>query len=382
VILGNARLVLADGTNPPGWLRTRDGVIDAYGPGDPPSAIDLDLESCLVAAGFVDIHVHGAAGHSFDEATGQAVDAIARHHRAHGTTTLLASLVSAPLTDLEDRVRALVPRVEDGTLAGLHLEGPFLSAARCGAHAPEHLRAPTAEALDRLLAAGRGAIRMITIAPELPGALDAIARITRAGVIAAIGHTDADYETTRAALDAGASVATHLYNGMPPIHGRAPGPVPALAYDPRATVELIADGFHLHPATLAHAANSAAGRFALVSDAIAATGVGDGDYRLGGRRVRVERGQARLIDGDSLAGSTLTLDAALRHAVESGVRLRDALQAVTATPARAVGLVDNVGTLAVGRAADLVALDDRLTVTAVLHRGELVARAVHRVEVE
>jgi N-acetylglucosamine-6-phosphate deacetylase len=372
VILANARFSTEDGATVRGWLRTRDGLIDAYGEGDPPSPMDpdLDLECSLLTPGFVDIHAHGAAGHSFDEATDDAVDAIVRHHRAHGTTTMLASLVSAPLSDLEDRIRALAPRVEDGTLAGLHLEGPFLSPARRGAHVSEHLRAPTAESVDRLLAAGRGTVRMITIAPELPGALDAIARIVRAGVVAAIGHTDADYETTRAAIDAGASVATHLYNGMPPIQGRAPGPVPALADDPRVTVELIADGFHLHPATFAHATRTAAGRFVLISDAIAATGVGDGDYRLGGQRIRVEHGQARLIDGDSLAGSTLTLDAALRNGTGQGMSLRDALQAVTTTPARAAGLAGRAGRIAVGRAADLVALDDRLSVRAVLCHGE------------
>lgn len=374
MILSNARLMAEDGATVHGWLRTRDGLIDAYGEGDPPSppVSDLDLEGSLLTPGFVDIHAHGAAGHSFDEATDEAVDAIVRHHRAHGTTTMLASLVSAPIADLEDRIRALAPRVTDGTLAGLHLEGPFLSPARRGAHLSEHLRPPTADSVDRLLEAGRGTVRMITIAPELPGALDAIARIVHAGVIAAIGHTDADYETTRAAIDAGASVATHLYNGMPPIQGRAPGPVPALANDPRVTVELIADGFHLHPATLAHATRTAAGRFVLISDAIAATGVGDGDYRLGGQRIRVEQGQARLIDGDSLAGSTLTLDAALRSVVGQGVLLRDALRAVTTTPARAVGLAGRAGTIAVGRAADLVALDDRLSVRAVLRHGELI----------
>jgi N-acetylglucosamine-6-phosphate deacetylase len=302
------------------------------------------------------------------------VEAVARHHLVHGTTTVLASLVSAPVEALERRVRALVPRVEEGLLGGIHLEGPFLSAARCGAHAPEHLRPPTPEAVERLLEAGDGSVRMITIAPELPGGIDAVARIVRAGVVAAIGHTDADYETVQAAVDAGATVATHLYNGMPPIMGRAPGPVPALLHDPRITVEMIADGFHLHPATLRLAASAAPKRFVLVSDAMAATGIGDGDYVLGSQRVRVVDGQARLIDGDSLAGSTLTLSRALRTAVAAGIAQEDAFEALTAAPARAVGLADRTGTIEVGRAADLVLLNEDLTVHAVFKGGKTLTR--------
>lgn len=380
MIIANARVVAGDRILAPGWLRVDGQYIAEFGEGTPigPTSLDpdpcLDLEDNWLVPGFVDMHAHGAVGHSFDEADAAAVEAITRHHLAHGTTSMVASLVSAPVGVLEHRVRALAPLVAGGTLAGVHLEGPFLSTGHRGAHDPRYLVPPTPAALDRLLAAAPAALRMITLAPELPGGLDAVKRIVNSGVVAAIGHTSADYETALAAIDRGASVATHLYNGMPPILGRAPGPVAALTDDERIVVELIADGFHLHEATLRRTAavTATAGRFALVTDAMSATGCGDGDYLLGEQRVRVTDGLARLVDGDSLAGSTLTLDRALRTAVRAGVDFRATLAAVTATPARALGLAEHCGTIAVGRAADLVVLDGGHTVRGVLRRGEWV----------
>jgi N-acetylglucosamine-6-phosphate deacetylase len=376
VILANARIVAGDRILDPGWLRVDGRHIAALGEGAPPEPADQDLANRWLVPGFVDMHAHGAVRHSFDEASAAAVTAITGHHLAHGTTTMVASLVSAPIDVLEHRVRALAPLVANGALAGVHLEGPFLSAGHRGAHDPHYLQPPTPAALDRLLTAAPAALRMITLAPELSGGLDAVKQIVDSGVVAAIGHTSADYETALAAIDRGASVATHLYNGMPPILGRAPGPVAALTDDERIVVELIADGFHLHPATLRRTATATAeatpGRFALVTDAMSATGCGDGDYLLGKARVRVSDGQARLVDGDSLAGSTLTLDRALRTAVRAGVAFRAALAAVTETPARALGLAQHSGTIAPGRAADLVVLDDEHTVRGVMRRGEWV----------
>lgn len=372
MILAGARIVAGGRILAPGWVRVDGPCIAEFGEGPPPGPVDQDLANRWLVPGFVDMHAHGAVGHSFDEADAAAVAAITGHHLAHGTTTMVASLVSAPIDVLEHRLRSLAPHVTSGALAGVHLEGPFLSAGHRGAHDPRHLQPPRPAALDRLLSAAPAALRMITLAPELPGGLDAVERVTGAGVVAAVGHTSADYETTRAAVDRGASVATHLYNGMPPILGRAPGPVIALADDERVVVELIADGFHLHEATLRRTAAAAVGRFSLVTDAMAATGCGDGDYLLGEQRVRVTDGRARLVDGDSLAGSTLTLDHALRTAVRAGVSFRAALAAVTETPARALGLAEHSGTIASGRAADLVVLDGEHTVRGVMHRGEWV----------
>ena len=372
MILENGRIVAGDRVLSPGWLRIDAGRIVALGAGAPPAAADRDLANHWLVPGFVDMHAHGAAGHSFDEADESAVAAVTGHHLAHGTTTMVASLVSASIDVLEHRLRALASQVESGALAGVHLEGPFLAASHRGAHDPRRLQPPTPAALDRLLTAAPGALRMVTLAPELPGAIDAIERIAGAGVVVAIGHTAADYEITCAAIERGASVGTHLYNGMPPILGRAPGPVAALTDDERVVVELIADGFHLHEATLRRTAAATPGRFALITDAMAATGCGDGDYLLGEQRVRVADGQARLIDGDSLAGSTLTLDRSLRTAVRAGIPFRAALAAVTETPARALGIAEHCGTIAIGRAADLVLLDDELAVRGVLRRGEWV----------
>ncbi|MBR7825137.1 amidohydrolase family protein [Actinospica sp. MGRD01-02] len=223
MILANARIAAGGRVLVPGWLKVEGGRISALGSGTPTGPADQDMSGHWLVPGFVDMHVHGAAGFSFDEASGTAVDAVTGHHLAHGTTTMLASLVSAPVDVLEDRLRALAPYVANGTLAGVHLEGPFLSARHCGAHDPRALRAPDRTAIAALLDAAPGSLRLMTLAPELPEAVSAIEQITAAGVVAAIGHTGADYETTLAAIAAGASVATHLYNGMPPILGRAPG---------------------------------------------------------------------------------------------------------------------------------------------------------------
>lgn len=359
------------GVDEEGWLELAGGRIAAAGAGQPPRAPDHDLAGRWVVPGFIDVHVHGGGGASFgSEDVEDARRAIA-FHRLHGTTTTLASLMTAPPDELERSLAGLADLVEAGELAGVHLEGPFLSAARCGAHDPRLLRAPAPEELSQLLAAGRGSVRMVTLAPELDGGLDAVRRVVGHGAIAAIGHTDASYELTRAAADAGATVATHLFNAMRPLHHRDPGPVPALLEDDRVTVELICDGVHLHPG-LVHSVFALAGadRVALVTDAIAAAGAGDGEYELGGRGVRVENGVARLAGTGTLAGSTLTMDAALRVAVGAGVPVADAARALSETPARLLGLGERVGALEPGMDADLVVLDDDLHVEAVMARGE------------
>ena len=373
-LLAAAHVLTADGVREPGWLECDGGVVTEVGSGAPPRRPDETFASHWLAPGFVDLHVHGGGGATFTTGDPEQARAAAAFHRAHGTTTLLASLVSAPVDALAGALDRLRPLVDEGVLAGLHLEGPFLNAARRGAHDARHLRAPAAPLLDELLAAAGGALRMVTLAPELDGGLEAVARVADAGVIAAVGHTDADYPTTRAAVGAGARVATHLGNGMRGLHHREPGPVPALLEDDRVVVELIADGVHLHP-VIVRAVTALAGpeRVALVTDAIAAAGAPDGRYELGGLDLVVAGGVARLAEGGSLAGSTLTLDAAVRTAVAAGVSVPDALRAATSTPARALGLHPRVGTLARGCAADLVVLDDDLGVERVMAGGEWVA---------
>ena len=359
---------------PGGWVLLRGGEVLALGAGEPPAATAacaaeaVDARGRLVVPGFVDLHCHGGGGAEFG-GTGAAAVAAARTaaalHRAHGTTTLVASLVSRPVDELAATLDALADLVADGVLAGVHLEGPWLSPHHRGAHDAALLREPEPADVDRLLRTGL--VRAVTLAPELPGGLAAVERVAGHGAVAAVGHTGADEAVARAAVDAGARLATHLFNAMPPVHHRRPGPVLALLEDERVVVELIADGVHLHRLTVAHAARSAGpGRTALVTDAMAAAGAPDGTYRLGGLETVVEAGVARLAGGGAIAGSTLTLDRALRFAVtDAGVPLEDALAAVTSTPARLLGRADR-GHLEAGATGGAVVLDAQLRPVRVL----------------
>ncbi|MBF8188454.1 N-acetylglucosamine-6-phosphate deacetylase [Nonomuraea sp. K274] len=367
--LADARIVTPEGVHE-GWLTIEDGRITHVGRGSAPGS-GLSLGGRHVVPGFVDIHNHGGAGGSFP--TGEqdkARDAVELHRR-HGTTTTMASLVTDSLDGLTRAASALAELCYEGLLAGIHFEGPYISRSRCGAHDPALLREPSPQEFAGLVKAGRGHVRMLTIATELPGALDTIRMAVAEGVIAALGHSDADYDQTLEGIEAGASVATHLYNAMPPLGHRAPGPVAALLDDERVTVELINDGVHVHPAMLRLAYEVAGpGRTTLVTDAISATGLGDGDYVLGPMRVRVEDGVARLVDGSTIAGSTLTMDVAFRRSVqEVGMSLPDAVQVASLTPARVLGLAGRIGSIAVGKAADLVVLSDSLEVAGVMKDG-------------
>ncbi|MPY82461.1 MAG: N-acetylglucosamine-6-phosphate deacetylase [Actinophytocola sp.] len=373
-VLSGARVVSGDEVFDHGWVRVEGDRIAEVGSGPAPTSDVTDLGGAWLVPGFVDIHVHGGGGASFcDGDPGQARRA-AEFHLAHGSTTVIASLVTAPAGSLLDSVRMLARLAETGVIAGTHLEGPYLAAARCGAHDPALLRVPDLDELAGLLDAGRGTVRQVTVAPELPGALDVIKLIADAGVVAAVGHTDATYAQARAGFDAGATLATHLYNGMRPVHHREPGVVTAALADERVAVELINDGVHLHPAIVRDAfARAGAGRVALVTDAMTAAGAGDGEYELGGRHVVVTAGVARLADGGAIAGSTLTMDVAVRRAVrEAGVSMVDAVRAAATTPAWVLRL-DRVGAIAAGQQADLVVLDDDLAVRRVMRRGRWVS---------
>jgi N-acetylglucosamine-6-phosphate deacetylase len=315
----------------------------------------------------VDVHVHGGGGASFS-GTNENVDTVLAVHRAHGTTTMVASLVTAELDALARQASTLAERVQQGELAGIHLEGPWLSPEHPGAHAPHLLRHPEQGDVLRLLRAGSGAVRMVTLAPELPGGLSVIPAVVDHGVVVAVGHTAADYRMTRQALAAGARGATHLYNAMPPLHHRSPGPVLALMEHPDVTVELVMDTVHVHPDLVAFTMSATQGSAALVSDAMAAAGAGDGDYRLGGMAVEVRGGVARLAGSDTIAGSTLTLGAAVRNAVAAGVPLRYAVRAATSIPADYLGL-GGVGRLEAGSRADLLVLEPDGKVSRVLAGG-------------
>ncbi|MFL6079180.1 MAG: N-acetylglucosamine-6-phosphate deacetylase [Ornithinibacter sp.] len=368
VLLSADRVVLPSGSAEPGWVEIDGDRVTGAGGGHPPAPAGRHLPGTLVP-GFVDAHAHGGGAAAFTSGDPAEAATVLATHRAHGTTTMVASLVTDTTERLEVSVRALAPLVRAGELAGIHLEGPWLSGDHCGAHDPALLRAPDPAEVARLVDAGEGAVRMVTLAPELDGGLDAVALLAERGVIAALGHSDATYAVAQQALDAGACVATHLFNAMRPIHHREPGPVLALVEDPRAFVELIADGIHLHPAVLRWAATTAPHRFILVTDAMGAAGAADGDYVLGPAAVEVRDGVARLASNGAIAGSTLTMDQAVRYAVQTaGLPLDAVVYAATATPARLLGLGD-VGVIEPGRRADLVHLDDDLRVVAVMRAG-------------
>src|SRR3954464_10844448 len=286
----------------PGGIEVSEGSVSALGTGRV-HGVDCELGAVTVVPGFVDTHLLGGGGASLSSAErGETATAVA-FHRRHGTTTLVASLVTAGPEDLLRQVAALADDVRTGVLDGIHLEGPWLSTQRCGAHQPSLMRDPDPAEIDRVLEAGGGTIRMVTIAPERDGATAAIRQIVDAGVVAAIGHTEASYEQTRAAIDAGATVGTHLFNAMRPINTREPGPVVALLEDPRVTVELITDGVHVDPALYRHVARSVGvDRVSLVTDSMAAAGMSDGRYWLGPVRVEVVDGVARVAGTDTIAG--------------------------------------------------------------------------------
>jgi N-acetylglucosamine-6-phosphate deacetylase len=374
VTLTGGRVVTPQGVLESGWVAVRDGRILAVGEDTPPDGPTTDVGGSWLVPGFVDIHCHGGGGEAFTNADPDRVRKAASAHRRHGTTTLLASLVSRPVPEMVEQIAKLAELCQDGLISGLHLEGPFLSAARCGAHDPAILRAPDRDSVTKLLAAGGGAVRMITLAPELEGAVDAVKLLVDNDVLAAVGHTDGTEAQIRPAIEAGASVATHLFNGMRPLHHREPGPIGALLDDERVTVELICDLVHLHPTAVRLAARHAGtGRTVLITDAIAAAGVGDGVYDVGGLEVRVVDGVPTLAGGGSLAGSTLTMDAAFRNAVTScGLSIVEASQAASTRPAALLGLSDRTGELRAGLAADLVVLDAELRPRDVMSKGEWV----------
>ncbi|MFE1247089.1 N-acetylglucosamine-6-phosphate deacetylase [Streptomyces sp. NPDC058741] len=371
VVLSGATVVLPTGAVENGRLVVDGTRITATAPAN---ARFVDVTGHYVVPGFVDLHNHGGGGASF---TSGPVDDILKGihtHRLHGTTTLVASTVTGDLDSLTRRAGLLSELAEQGEIAGIHFEGPFISPCRKGAHSAKLLRDPDPAEVRRLIDAARGRAKMLTLASELPGGLDSVRLLADHGVIAAIGHTDATYEQTVQAIDAGATVATHLFNAMPPLGHRSPGPITALLEDDRITVELINDGTHLHPAALRLAFHHAgADRVAFITDAMDAAGFGDGRYWLGPLEVEVADGVARLVADGTIAGSTLTLDRAFKRAVTvDGLCVEDAVTALSATPARLLGMDDTIGSLEPGRSADLVLLDSAFELKGVMRRGEWV----------
>lgn len=362
----------------------QDDRITAIGHRDeiqvPADARDLLARDTIVVPGFVDIHIHGAGGHDVMEATPEALSTITERVARRGTTSLLATTVSASpdetcrslagiaayISSAENRPKPHHSRAE---ILGVHLEGPFISAVRRGVHPESALEAPSIPLFDKFLAAAAGTARILTVAPELPGALELIARAVKDGLVVALGHTDATYEQAQEAIERGAKHAVHVFNAMRPFSHRDTGVIGAVLTHGDVSAEIIADGVHVDsPAVEILLASKGADRVILVSDGIAATGMPDGDYHLGSIDVRVSKGVARNAEG-RLAGSTLTLDRAVSNMVQLNVPLIDAVRMATLGPARRLGLAGKKGVIAVGADADLVFLHEDLSVAGVMTRG-------------
>jgi N-acetylglucosamine-6-phosphate deacetylase len=362
VIVSARRLVTADHDGP-GWIEIENGIVADRGVGERGDAFGT------VIPGFVDIHAHGALGHDVGSADASGIAEVVGYHAARGTTSLVASLATAPLDDLAAGIARIRPLVERGDLAGIHLEGPYLSPLRRGAHNPALLRSPDLAEIRSLVESGGDTVRMVTIAPELVGAEKSIRWLASHRVVVALGHSDADAATARAAFGWGATVVTHLFNGMRPLHHRDPGLVAAALIDERVTVELILDGHHVAPEAASVVRRAAPGRLALVSDSMSASGCGDGVYDLAGSAVRVDDGVATLVHGDSLAGSTATVSTGFAILATLGAPLAEAVELTSTTAARALGLAVP---LTVGSPADLLVVDGG-TVDAVMRRGSWLA---------
>ncbi len=329
------------------WLEIENGVIRSINNGTTPE-YDHRYEGILIP-GFVDIHCHGGGGKYFGGLTDSEIEQVVATHRAGGTVAGLASLVTEPIENLVSQIKRLVPFAQRGEIAGIHLEGPYLSHARCGAHDPNLLRTPTIAEVQTLLDAGQGFIKMITIAPELDGALEVIEHLSKSGVIAAIGHSQSDAATALAAIDRGASVVTHFNNAMPKVID-GPGTMnSAVLGELRASLELILDGEHVATNIVRDIFEAAPNRIVLITDAMSAAGSSDGTYKIANLEVIVKDGVARLASNGSLAGSTLTMAKAFSHALnEIGISITEAVHAASTLPALILGRSD-LGEIAVGK---------------------------------
>jgi N-acetylglucosamine-6-phosphate deacetylase len=318
----------------------------------------LDGAGHVLTPGLLDIHNHGGAGASYSEGS-EAIRTARRLHRQHGTTRQLLSLVTASPEVLISQIQVAAAETRrDPTILGIHLEGPFLSREYCGAHDPALLRDPDPDLVERLLSAAEGTLRQVTMAPERAHFAESARILSEAGVVVAAGHTAATFEQARAAIEVGATLLTHTFNGMPGVHHRAPGPVLAFIENPGGWLEVVNDGVHVRPEVIRMLCQLAPGRVALVSDAMAAAGVGDGRYRLGNVDVDVVEGVARLTGRKTLAGSTLTLDVAVARAVQNvGLTPLAAIEAATVIPAQILGVADRFGRLEPGYVADAVLFD-------------------------
>ncbi|MGI5962880.1 MAG: N-acetylglucosamine-6-phosphate deacetylase [Lawsonibacter sp.] len=366
--IGNALLFL-NGRFQMGSIAFDRGIITEIGPASAPC--DLDAEGMYVVPGFVDVHTHGAMNQDFSDGNPEGLPTLSRYYARHGVTSFLATTMTLKepvLMPAMEAVGGFRRPVGGAKCAGIHLEGPFLSYAKRGAQAADNLHKPDIAMFRRLNQASGGKVRLVTVAPEEEGGIAFIREASQECTVS-IGHTTADYDTAVAAYQAGASHATHLFNGMPSFLHREPGVVGA-ALDCGASVELICDGLHIHPAMIRAVHKMFGEKLVIISDSLRCAGMPDGFYELGGQPIEMKNGRATLKGSDTLAGSSSNLLDELRNVVSFGLPLEDAVVALTLAPAKAVGLEREIGALQVGKRADLLLLSKDLALKAVYVDGE------------
>ena len=363
MIISAATVLIEEELQKEVWLEIEDGVIRSINSGTSPE-YDLRYDGILIP-GFVDIHCHGGGGKYFASLTDSEIAKVIATNRSGGTVAGLASLVTEPIENLIAQIKRLVPFAQRNEIAGIHLEGPYLSHVRCGAHDPNLLRTPTIAEVQSLLDAGQGFIKMITIAPELDGALEVIEFLAKSGVIAAIGHSQSDAATAQKAIDRGASVVTHFNNAMPKVVD-GPGTMnSAVLNELRASLELILDGEHIATSVVREIFEAAPNRIVMITDAMSAAGSTDGTYQIANLEVNVKDGVARLASNGTLAGSTLTMAKAFNHALnEIGISITEAVHAASTLPALILGRSD-LGEIAVGKSGYLNHLAKNGEITAI-----------------
>jgi len=366
-----------------GYIVVENGLIKEIGrePYSGSNGEVINAEDLLVSPGFIDTHIHGYGGRDTDEADVEAIYTISRGLVKHGVTSIVPSSVTMPheaLVKIAESIREAGNEwsPEKGArILGLHLEGPYLSVEKAGAQNKKYIRPASIKELEEYIRASGGLIRQITVAPENPGALDLITYAVAHGITVSIGHTNATYEQTRLAIERGARKATHTFNGMRGIHHREPGPAIAVLEDDGVYIELITDFIHISPPVVRFVIKHVGPhRMVLISDSISATGLPDGTYELGGLKVIVKNGVPRLADTGALAGSTLTLDRAVKNVYSLGFDLRETLMMASYTPAASINALyrDKIGLLAPGFKADMVFLDEGLNVVKTMIDGEII----------
>ncbi|TYP54214.1 N-acetylglucosamine-6-phosphate deacetylase [Thermosediminibacter litoriperuensis] len=382
VLIKNARVITPYEVLDDHWVLVRDGRIAEVKKGrEPAENFDLvvDAGGNYLAPGFIDIHNHGSYGRDFMEATPGALETIAEFHLKNGVTGFLATVLTAPFEEMKRAVKNAAgfikiqrPDKARSKLLGIYVEGPYFSTAKKGAQPAEYIRKPDTAELDELLRLSENSIRVVALAPEAAGAGDAISFLKEGGIVAAMGHTNATYDEAKRGIDLGVTLATHTFNGMRGFDHREPGAAGAALTDERVYCEVICDGIHLHPAAVKLILKvKGKEKVILVSDAMMAAGLSDGEYTLGGQQVFVKNGEARLKNG-TLAGSTLTLDRAVRYLVKTlGVPLHDAVRMASLNPARVIGLSRMKGSIEVGKDADMVIFDGNLSIKSVVVGGEV-----------